>query len=309
MADLSGCKTEGFQGSIALPFTVLRHPTVTGPVTLAISNLPPEVSYSFSPSSLTFASWAIGASSTLTLTASAGIQIPDTVIQIELADESIHENFGLLVHGTCPRQNKNFIMRGVFRCNNRGFVEPLANAEVEFYRYRSLRSDDLLGSTVTDADRSYETSRWAWDEADYYARLRLNDPGKVYLIEAVNSSVWSKDTDHKSNKDPVIDFGQYTIFRDGGQGTPKCAIWQGAEHVYREFHNTVGQDPPIGNYEILMWKTIQTPYSFLSTTNWPDNYETGDFLGRRPKGSDLFLDYETSFHEFGHTIRHTYDGD
>jgi hypothetical protein len=132
------------------------------------------------------------------------------------------------------------------------------------------------------------------------------------------------DTPHQSNSQPVIDSGGLLISRDNGSGTPKCAIWQGARTAYQEFKTNFGVLPPPADYSIVMWKGSipEVPYSTLATTNWPDNYPTGssgctlhhdasapiDFADPM-EAECLFQIFQTSIHEFGHTIRHSLDGD
>jgi hypothetical protein len=76
-----------------------------------------------------------------------------------------------------------------------------------------------------------------------------------------------------------------------------------------EYVQTIGSLPPDSDYSIVLWKGFLTPLSRLATTDWADNYPTG-LPGEPPSNSgNTFHDEMTNFHEFGHTIRQSEDGD
>lgn len=309
VVDLSGCKNSGApEGTFTVPLQVIRNYRVTGPVTLQISGVPSGVTASLSPSTLTFPGGATGQGTTLTLSEVAGILIPDTPIQVQASDGVLGTTFVIFVHGMCPRHNKDFVIQGTFSCESVwGSVKPISHAQVEFFRYRSDWFDDWVGATITNDDGTFRQDLWARIEGDYYARLRLDDKEGVHLNDSWTASFWSIDSPHVSNRNPIIDLGDLVISRNNGWGTPRCAIWQGAHDAYQEFHKTVGSLPPDSDYSIVLWKGFQVPISRLATTDWPDNYPTGE-PGWAPSG-ETFHDEMTNFHEFGHTIRQSVDGD
>ena len=203
---------------------------------------------------------------------------------------------------TLDAKAQNFVIRGTVTCvTPRGTFE-LAGAEVEIFRYRWWWSDDRVAVTSTDKGGMYRVSVQADDAGEYYARVRLTDGQHVYLEEAVNSSTWSQDSPRESNDRAEI-IADFELKKDDGGGTPECEIWAGVKTAYEEYQTTIGGDPPETNYKVLLWKTIQVPYSFLATINWPENYSPGFSSG------DPFERFRTSFHEFGHTVRHSLDGD
>ncbi|MBJ7601499.1 MAG: hypothetical protein DLM67_01665 [Candidatus Nephthysia bennettiae] len=111
-------------------------------------------------------------------------------------------------------------------------------------------------------------------------------------------SSWSIDTGTGSNTSGDIHH-DLVISRDGGLGTPRAAIWQGARNAAQQYRGSVGAPPPDADYDIAVETTIfPTPWSTLSTTHWPDGYDT--------RGRDT---YSVNFHEFGQTVRHSMDGD
>lgn len=309
VVDLSGCKNSGGpEGVYVVPLQVIHDFRVAGPVALQITGVPSGVTANMSPSNLTFPGGARGQGVTLTLAAVAGVTVPDTPIQLEATNGVVDTKFVIFVHGTCPRHNKDFVIQGTFFCESAfGVVKPIAHAQVEFFRWRSDWFDDWVGATITNDDGSFRQDLWASIEGDYYARLRLDDKEGVHLNDNWTPSMWSIDSQHESNKQPLIDLGNILISRDNGWGTPKCAVWQAGRTAYQEYKTTIGSLPPDADYSLVVWKGALTPWSSLATTNWADDYPTG-LPGWVPNG-DVFHDDMTNIHEFGHTIRHSVDGD
>jgi hypothetical protein len=179
-------------------------------------------------------------------------------------------------------------------------------AEVEIFRLSPfLVPDQRVAVTHVSPDGTFRVDLSANREDSYYARVRLTDSIHVKLVEAINSSVWSKDSRNDSNSHVQVDAGVIDLRKDGGTGVSECGIWHGAKAAYDDFIKTTGHNPPVYDYEILLWKTISVPYSFLSTTNWPEGYPPGP----DPSAKDEFVRNRVSFHEFGHTVRHSLDGD
>ena len=311
--NLSGCNQAGPTGSVAIPVSVLRQWSVKGPVTLSVEGLPGNVTASFAPSILNFSGNAIGDQSTLTFIVNAGVDIPDGLISIKATNGVFSSVFFADLHGMCPRHNKDFTIRGSFFSNHLGLVRPIQGAVVEIYREVTAWYDDMVDKTFTKDDGSFEVHRGANDEDTYYAKLKLNDEKGVYLHGSWSTNIWDINSNNRgNNRGPVIDLGNTIIEVDGGNSTPKASIWQGSHHAYQEFVSTTGVSPPTGDYEIRIWKGFLYPYSYRSTTEWPDNYHTHVTFSdapSSPQGTDNFFDYSVSFHEFGHAIRHSFDGD
>lgn len=198
----------------------------------------------------------------------------------------------------------NFTIDGSWFCNNRGVVSPVAGARVEFWQQESSWVDwfdKFISNTYTDSNGQYSASFSSGNQHDFYARLALNDDQGARLHNWWTGSSWTIDTGTGSNTSGTIHH-DLVISKDGGSSTPKCAIWQGAHNAYQEYVGTVGVRPPDSDYDIALETTIfPTPWTTLSTTHWPDGYNT---MGGGPHSL-----YSVSFHEFGHSVRHSFDGD
>ena len=275
----------------------------------------------FSPAILTYPGWATGELVTATFTVDAGLQIPDAVVRLTVSDTTSNKAaYDLLIHGTCPRHNKDFTIRGSFASIQLGKTFPVEGALVEIYRDVPWQFDQMVGSAITGQDGGFAVRLWAEDEDTYYAKLKLNDVAGVYLRNWWTPSIEDYNSFNRgSNNLPVIDLGVTVISRDGGQGTPKSAIWQGGRAAYQEFISTFSRPPPTGDYELVNQNTVtDMTWTARSTTNIEEGTQTYRFSGGTPTapgeaGFDPFfsqlVNYGTNFHEFGHALRHTIDGD
>jgi hypothetical protein len=310
--DLSACSPNGPTGTVAVPFWIMRDPAITGPTQIRFNNLPADVKVAFA-SQLNF-NGIIAELLMTTFTVNAGINFPDQVIEIRVSDGANVITNQIILHGTCPRHNRDFTVRGSFHSSNHGVFFPVEGALVEIYRDVSWGIDQWVGSGITDSTGSFEIHLWADNEDTYYAKLRLNDVQGVYLHEAGDPSIkYYNSALRGNNSNPVIDVGATLISRDRGSGTPYSAVWQGGRAAYQEFSRTNGTPPPTGDYEIVIQYTGLRPWTARSTTNWEDGYNTGSPIS--PTAIDFdpyfsqFSTYYVNFHEFGHALRHTVDGD
>jgi hypothetical protein len=318
--DLSSCSPNGPTGNVVVPIWIMRDAAITGPTQVRFNNLPADVKVSFA-TQLNFTG-IIAELLMATFTVNAGVDFPDQVIEIRVSDPSHVVVNKIMLHGTCPRENKDFTIRGSFFSSNLGVVLPVDGALVEIYRDVGWGgADQHVGSVKTAKDGSFEAHLWANDEDTYYAKLLLNDVEGVYLHDWWNPSIKDYNSANRgSNSNPVIDVGGTLITVDGGSGTPRVSVWQGARAAYQEFVKTNGTAPPVGDYEIVIQNTPGLDaWTARSTTNWPEEYKTRNteglpILAETDFGFDpyfsLFLNnYGTNFHEFGHALRHTVDGD
>jgi hypothetical protein len=169
---------------------------------------------SFTPKRLTYPGWVTGELVTVTFTANAGVNFPDQVIEIEASDGINVVRNQIILHGMCPRHNKDFTVRGSFHSNNLGVIFPVEGALVEIYRDVRWGFDQHVGSGITDSTGAYAIHLWADDEDTYYAKLRLNDVQGVYLHEGGDPSIKDYNSPMRgSNSSPVIDAGTIVISR------------------------------------------------------------------------------------------------
>jgi hypothetical protein len=194
-------------------------------------------------------------------------------------------------------------------------VKPLAGVKVEAWdsdidgqiHFPSI--DDFMGSSFTDANGDYafdasggDGGDWSWSRPDVYVKVVfVNQDGKLRLTDEFNNTqYYVSDMHNHDNSEgdvsigPLIVTGAEIVQADRGN---KVQVWNGATIAYNEFVNSFGPIPS-GNYDVEYfggWDT-GTPWTNLNTTHWPNTYPTG--------GGDI-----TSRHEFGHTIRHSLDGD
>lgn len=314
--DLSMCSVAGPEGEVTLHFWVMRQPAVTGPAQVSVTGLPSGVSVKLNPATLDFTGGVVAQLVTATFTMTAGVTFPDQVVWAEIADGINRNAYGLILHGTCPRHNKDFLIKGSFFSNYLGVIVPVSGAIVEIYRDVAWQVDQHVWSVRTDRDGNFEARLSADEEDTYYAKLRLNDGEGVYLRDWWTSEIKDFNSVNRgSNRDPVIDLGATVISRDDGASTPKTLIWQGGRAAFQEFIEATGTPPPTGDYEIVIQNTASgMVWTARSTTNWEDTWRTG---GKPQRPGDPFFNeyfsqfknYRTNFHEFGHALRHTVDGD
>lgn len=190
----------------------------------------------------------------------------------------------------------NFNVKGKWTCNNRGTVTPIAGARIELWRSISYWPDEKITSRHLGANGSYDIGVKASKNFTLYVKLLLHDDAGVELENWYSPFTWETETSEKGSHSGVVDLGTWQISKDGGSGTPKCAVWQGAHNAYTDYRGVVGAKPPTGDYKIdADFPCCGTPFTTLSTTRWPSGY-------------DVRSGYSVSFHEFAHSFRHSFDG-
>ena len=317
--DMSACASGGPTGTLSVSFWVIRAPTITGPTRVAFADLPTNVTVAVTPQTLTYPGWVIGQQVTAIFTVNAGVTIPDIVVHLQATDNSNAVSYELLLHGTCARHNKDFTLRGSFNSTQLGTSFPVAGTQVEIWRDVPYWFDQNVDSTMSEADGTFAAHVWASDVDTYYAKLRLNDLAGVYLHDWWSPEIKDYNSFNRgSNSQPVIDVGGTTISKDGGSGTPKSAVWQGGHWAFQEFTRTAGMPPPTGNYELVIQNTVSDiTWTGRSTTNYEYGNQTYKYSGGQPIAESdpaydpylsQFINYSTNFHEFGHALRQTVDG-
>lgn len=297
--DFSGCAPNGSHGSITRDYWIIRDFRVRGPIDVALENLPPEVTATVTPATLDFPGWVIGQRVSVTLTTIGGLTVSDAWVPLHLSGSGVDLSFPILVHGACPQQNRNFVIRGSFWYINAGdAARPLTGAQVEIFRYRSGWFDERVDVTYTDEQGAFSRDLYSSSDGEYYARLRLASQYDAQVEDADNSSVWSIDTAHQWNRGGLIDIGGVTISRDGGSGTPRAAVWQGFCDAIREFRNTAQQSPPGGYLNVIIYRGHVSPIAWYNEVHWPHGLKTGETKNR----------YRGTMHEFAHVFRDVFDG-
>jgi hypothetical protein len=196
----------------------------------------------------------------------------------------------------------SFNVTGKWTCNNRGTVKPIAGARVELWHDISYWFDDKLGSTHTASDGSFNFGVRADSNFDLYAKVVLNDDNGTSLGNWYSFSDWDTDTNTVGSHSGTVGLGTWQISKDGGSGTPKCGIWQGAHNAYANYRQVIGSRPPDSHYSISAeFPCCGTPFTTTDTTRWPSGYQTGS-------SGDQDGGYSVNFHEFAHSVRHSFDG-
>jgi hypothetical protein len=291
----------GVYGTISQEYTVVRHPSITGPINVALEGLPANVTGTVDPQTLWFAGGAVGERINLRLTTVAGLTIPNTWASLHFTGPGIDTSFPILLHGRSPQEGHNFLIRGQFFFLNNTNVDPhprpISGAQVWIYRDDPYWFDEIVGTAYTDDQGQFSLAVYTSEDDYYYARLRLYN-SDVQLLDAENSEVWSFETQHRSNREGLIDLGSIMISHDNGLGTPRAAVWQDFCEAVHKFRQTTSNNIPQGQLKVQVWRGHTTPLTYYDEVHWAYGYETGESWNTN----------RAVFHEFGHAFRHVLDG-
>jgi hypothetical protein len=193
-----------------------------------------------------------------------------------------------------------------------GVTFPLAGARIELMNSNADGStifDDIMGTSYVQEDGSFSVTgtgvdpgNWNWSKPDVYIRVVYNDDHGVRLTDELDNDRYADTPEHDHNNfEGTLDIGSWVtgVGVQGpsptklGDGT-QPGVWHEARQAYMEYQKIVGTDPPAGHYDVEYWSGVWsgTPWTNDNTTHWPIHYPT---VAVR--------------HEFGHTIRHSFDGD
>lgn len=195
------------------------------------------------------------------------------------------------------------VYRGQWQCDDRGTVAPLAGIELQLWKRGtdwlpvewSGRIDDR-GHTAADGTFALTSSR---DGDNYFVRMALRDRYGVRLKDFWGINDWSVDTHQLRNDRREHYMGGLRLSTPGQ--SHKCAIWQGLSKAHAEFRTETGMNPPSGGLLVQADAvTAGVPFTPHTEVWWPGGFPTGYSGG----GDDSI-----TRHEFGHVIRHGYDGD
>ena len=203
-----------------------------------------------------------------------------------------------------PAEAARTVYRGQWQCDDRGTVEPLGGIELQLWRRGSpdflpvewVGGIDDRGFAAPDGTFSLTATN---GEDNHFVRMALRDDAGVHLKDFWGINDWSIDSGGVRNDVPVRNLGGL-LFSTPGQ-SHKCAVWRGFHLAHRDFRDLMGFNPPSGGLLINADAvTAGVPFTLHTTIMWPSGFPVGYSGG----GDDSI-----TRHEFGHVIRHGYDGD
>ncbi len=114
---------------------------------------------------------------------------------------------------------------------------------------------------------------------------------------------WYTDSGTNENDVPIHDLGRQTLGVNGGSGTPFCSVWQAAREAVTQYRRVTGSPLPYGRLVIRGGApNAGVPFSLYTTIMWQTNFGPAK---RRPVDEN---GAGVAYHEFGHTLRHAFDG-
>ena len=202
-----------------------------------------------------------------------------------------------------PAQAARTVYQGQWLCDDRGAVMPLGGIELQLWR---RGSPDFLPVEWVGGidDRGFANpdgtfSLTATDPEDnHFVRMALRDAAGVRLKDFWGINDWSVDSGGARNDVGVRNLGGL-LFTTPGQ-SHKCAIWRGLHLAHRDFRDLMGTNPPSGGLLIQADAPGEGPFTPHTEIWWTPGYP----IGYAGPGDDTI-----TRHEFGHVIRHGYDGD
>ena len=208
-----------------------------------------------------------------------------------------------LVVLAAPAQAARTVYQGQWLCDDRGAVMPLGGIELQLWRRGSpdflpvewVGGIDDRGFANPDGTFSLRATD---PEDNHFVRMALRDGAGVRLKDFWGINDWSVDSGGSPNNVPVRDLGGL-LFTTPGQ-SHKCAIWRGLHLAHRDFRDLMGVNPPSGGLLIQADAPGGGPFTPHTEIWWTPGFPVG-YSGPR--------DDSITRHEFGHVIRHGYDGD
>lgn len=183
---------------------------------------------------------------------------------------------------------------------------PLKGARVMLMNSNANGStifDDVMGLSYINADGSFIVTGkggdmvwpWPWSKPDVYIRIVYNNDKGVRLTNELDWDRYFDTPQHDHNNfEGELDIGRWIIGHDVGIGNAsKCGVWMAACNAWDEYVEIMGETPPSGKFDVEYWSGVWsgTPWTNDNTTHWPIHYSTSIMR-----------------HEFGHLIRHAFDG-
>lgn len=155
----------------------------------------------------------------------------------------------------------------------------------------------LADQTYTNPDGTFVLTSGEGED-NHVVRMALRDAAGVRLKDWFGINDWGTDLPGARNDVPVREVGSW-LFTTAGQ-SHQCAVWRGFHRAHQDFRAITGVSPPSGGL-LIQWDgfNFDTPWSADVEVYWPGGYKVSYNAGEQ----------DTAEHEFGHTVRHGYDGD
>ena len=191
---------------------------------------------------------------------------------------------------------------GRLTCND----APLIGVRVDMMNSNSdtdTISDQYMGTGYTDSNGNFsfegvggDSGSFSWSNPDVYVRANYDT-----YVGSTRVRVTNELDNARVDETPQHDHDNQSagsIIQIGTRNFTSldCALWQNGTAAVRDFQAVTGTPIPSGKYDMERWSAIYsgTPWTNVDTTHWPTNY--GSYS-------------QVNFHEFGHSVRHSLDGD
>jgi hypothetical protein len=182
--------------------------------------------------------------------------------------------------------------------------QPMVNANVELVEYRWPGwSDPVIDRGRTDAAGRFSlrgTGGWLFGDPTTYVRVLYES--RVPPAPDKGARVHDELGRTRTGVGPHFDF-RFGVIDMGALNTTglDCLLWEGLTRAVDDYRITADAVAPLpyDDVAIQRWSAASagTPFALLSTISWPTGY----------RGNGVRSEI-TVFHEFAHTVRHSFDG-
>ncbi len=218
------------------------------------------------------------------------------LLQLLFYGISAANDYTVTVHGNVFGADPS---RGMTRFPLKGLKIELVDSDAD----GSQIFDDVMGTAVVNADGSFtvtgtggDPGSYSWSKPDVYIRFVYNYYDKVRLTDELNRTRYTNTPEHDHNNfEGDLDIGTWIINQDAGAGEGSmCGIWFQVCRAWDDYVAIMGEEPKPGYCDVEYWSAIYagTPWTNDNTIHWPTEYSS-----------------KAAKHEFGHIIRHSFDGD
>lgn len=203
---------------------------------------------------------------------------------------------------------------GRFTCNDRGTVVGMPGARVEIwdrgFNILDQPPPEITGRVFargfTDEDGNFSISGPSLD-ALVFARVVFHDGYDVSLNDWATPWDWANDTQRVQARNGDVRFPEVELVRERqAMGSPRCAVFRGVHEARVAYAQEIGADVPNHAREIgwnypnaaTFGHPPGVPFTAGTGIKWPEDWPVGAAGG----------DWDVALHEFGHSIRHGFDG-